>query len=159
MVLDADALNLIAAHPKLKKYLHGKILTPHPKEMARLLKKPLKEVLRRRYELTRRFAKTQRCYVVLKSYRSIMANPKGEVWINSTGGPNLAVAGSGDVLTGIIAGLLAQGLSPWHALLAGVYLHGRAGDELARRLGDRGTLASEIAAEVPKVIKKMIEKS
>jgi ADP-dependent NAD(P)H-hydrate dehydratase / NAD(P)H-hydrate epimerase len=157
MVLDADALNLISAHPRLIKYLHGKILTPHPKEMARLVHRPLKEILAKRLEITRRFAKRHKAYVVLKSYRSVVANPKGEAWINSTGGPNLAVAGSGDVLTGIIAGLLAQGLSPQYALMAGTYLHGRAGDEIAKRLGDRGTLASEIAAEVPKVIKELID--
>jgi NAD(P)H-hydrate epimerase len=157
MVLDADALNLIASHPRLKKWIQGKILTPHPKEMARLARRSLKEILAQRIGVARHFAKRHRAYIVLKSYRSVVATPQGAVWINSTGGPNLAVAGSGDVLTGLIAGLLAQGLNREQALLAGVYLHGRAGDQIARRLGDRGTLASEIAAEVPKVLKDLIE--
>jgi NAD(P)H-hydrate epimerase len=156
MVLDADALNLISGRRSLLKWVRGNILTPHPKEMSRLTGRPLKELLANRISITRNFAKRHQAYVVLKSYRSVVATPQGEVWINSTGGPNLAVAGSGDVLTGVIAGLLAQGLKPKAALLAGIYLHGRAGDELAKRLGDRGTLASEIADEVPKVIKEMI---
>lgn len=157
MVLDADALNIIAGHRRLMKSLRGRILTPHPKEMARLTGKSLKQILSNRISIATQFAKRHQVYLVLKSYRSVVATPEGEVWINSTGGPNLAVAGSGDVLTGIIAGLLAQGLNRKQALLAGVYLHGRAGDEIAKRLGDRGTLAGEIAAEVPKVIKEMIE--
>jgi NAD(P)H-hydrate epimerase len=156
MVLDADALNILAGHPRLMKFIRGKILTPHPKEMSRLSKKSLNEVLANRISVTRNFAKRHGAYVVMKSYRSVVATPKGEVWINSTGGPNLAVAGSGDVLTGVIAGLLAQGLQPEKALLAAVYLHGRAGDEIAKRLGDRGTLASEIATEVPRAIRALI---
>lgn len=157
MVLDADALNLIAVHPRLKKLLKGKIMTPHPKEMSRLLGIPLEKVLADRIGLTRRFAERHGVHLVLKGYRSVVASPGGGVWINSTGGPNLAVAGSGDVLTGIIASLLAQGLPPRKALLAGIFLHGRAGDRLAERLGDRGTLSSEIASELPKAIKALLD--
>jgi NAD(P)H-hydrate epimerase len=156
MVLDADGLNNISGHRSLMKYLRGRILTPHPKEMARLTGKTLKQILSERIFIAARFAKRHQCYLVLKSYRSVVATPEGEVWINSTGGPNLAVAGSGDVLTGVLSGLLAQGFNRKQALLAGVYLHGRAGDEIAKRLGDRGTLAGEIAAEIPKVIKELM---
>lgn len=155
-VIDADALNLLANHPSLKKQIKGSILTPHPKEMSRLLQCSVQEVLGNRVALAQSFAKKYGVYLILKSYQSVAVNPKGEAWINSVGGPNLAVAGSGDVLTGILTGLLAQGLSREAAMLTGLFLHGRAGDRLARRLGDRGTLASEVAGEVPKVIGELL---
>lgn len=155
-VIDADALNLLAKDPYLKKQLKRCILTPHPKEMSRLLQCSVAEVLKNRVAVAQAFAKKYGVHLILKSYQSVAVNPKGEVWINSTGGPNLAVAGSGDVLTGILTGLLAQGLKLQEAMLAGMYLHGRAGDRLAGRLGDRGTLASDVAREVPKVIGELL---
>lgn len=154
-VLDADALNILSESPALMKKIRGCLLTPHPKEMSRLVGLSVAEVLKRRVEIAKAFARKYGVYLILKSYRSVAANPKGEIWINSVGGPNLAVAGSGDVLTGILVGLLAQGLKPQAAMLTGLYLHGRAGDRLAGRLGDRGTLASEVAGEVPRVIKEL----
>lgn len=154
-VLDADALNALSQQRKLYRYLKGAILTPHPKEMSRLLGRSLPPSVKERIKIVRNFAKRCQVYLILKSYRSILATPQGEVWLNSTGGPNLAVAGSGDVLTGIIAGLLAQGFSKKQAMLAGAYLHGRAGDLLAQTKGDRGTLASEIATKIPEVIEDL----
>ncbi len=156
MVLDADALNILSEQPSLLKKLRGSILTPHPKEMGRLLKCSASEVLQNRVALAQKFSRKYGVYLIIKSYRSLAVNPQGKIWINSAGGPNLAVAGSGDVLTGIIVGLLAQGFKPQEAMLAGLYLHGRAGDRLASRMGDRGTLASEIAKEVPRVIRELL---
>lgn len=157
-VLDADGLNALSKQRKLYPLIKGAILTPHPKEMERLLGRALPVDLNAKIKVLKSFAKRYQVYLILKSYRSIIVNPQGEVWLNSVGAPNLAVAGSGDVLTGVITGLLAQGFSKKQALLAGAYLHGRAGDLLAQDKGDRGTLASEVALTVPKVIASLIKK-
>lgn len=151
-VLDADALNLVSENPKLKRWLRGAVLTPHPLEMARLCGSDLGNIREKPMSVARGFAKRYGCWLVLKGYRSVIASPKGELWINSTGGPNLATAGSGDVLTGIIAGLLAQGMKINDAVPCAVFLHGWAGDRLAKKMGDRGTLASDIAKEIPKAM-------
>jgi len=155
-VIDADALNGIAQDKSLLSKLRGAILTPHFKEFSRLCGKPIPKDLASRVAMVSQFAKKHQVYIVLKGYRSIVSDPKGKVWINSSGGPNLATAGSGDVLTGLIAGLLAQGLSERHAILAGVYLHGRAGDCLEDRLGDRGTIASDLLQVIPQVIRGLL---
>jgi NAD(P)H-hydrate epimerase len=153
-VVDADALNLLARSPKMPTSVAGMILTPHPQEMSRLTKISVAELLTRRTRAAQAFAKKHRLWLVLKGYRSVIAGPKAELWINSTGGPNLATAGSGDVLTGILASLLAQGFDRKQAVTAGVCLHGLAGDRLMKRLGDRGTLASDIAAIVPEILRE-----
>jgi hydroxyethylthiazole kinase-like uncharacterized protein yjeF len=155
-VIDADALNLLAKHPSLLKHVAGSILTPHPKEMSRLVKMDVKDLMAKRIQVGQAFSKKHGVWLLIKSYRSVVTGPKGEVFINSVGGPNLAVAGSGDVLTGILAALLAQGFNAKRAVLAGIYLHGRAGDRLAAKLGDRGSLASEVAAQVPHVIQELL---
>jgi len=159
VVIDADGLNLISKNRALLKHLGGTILTPHPKEMSRLCGKSLQEIQADRVGVATGFAKKYRLWLVLKGYRSVIAGPRGEVYLNSSGGPNLAVAGSGDVLTGMIAALLAQGLNARKASLAGVYLHGVAGDRLAQKLGDRGTLALEITEEIPLVLKELFSSS
>ncbi|MFO1462140.1 MAG: ADP/ATP-dependent (S)-NAD(P)H-hydrate dehydratase, partial [bacterium] len=151
-VLDADALNNLAALKGRGALLRGAVLTPHLLEMSRLCGRPVSEIQARPVESARRFARRHRCWLVLKGYRSVIAGPKGQVWINSSGGPNLATAGSGDVLTGTIAGLLAQGLKSEIAVPTAVFLHGRAGDLLAERQGDRGTLASEIARRLSEAV-------
>jgi NAD(P)H-hydrate epimerase len=155
IVIDADGLDALAKNPKLLSLVKGCILTPHPREMSRLCGKSLQEVLSKRIQTAKDFSKKYHVWLVLKGYRSIIAGPKGEIYINSTGGPNLATAGSGDVLTGMIAAFLAQGLKAKEALLLGVYLHGLAGDILAQCLGDRGTIASDIAKVIPLAIKEL----
>ncbi|MCE9625546.1 MAG: NAD(P)H-hydrate dehydratase [Deltaproteobacteria bacterium] len=156
LVLDADALNALAAGKIPKQGLRRAILTPHPLEMARLSGKSVEEILNRPMDSARHFARGHACWVLLKGYRTVIADPRGRVWINSTGGPNLATAGSGDVLTGIIAGLLAQGLSHEGAVLAGAYLHGLAGDRLAKRQGDRGTIATDLLKEIPFAVRELL---
>lgn len=155
-VIDADALNLLSRNPRLLKKTKGAVFTPHPKEMSRLLGRPIAEIEQDRIGTAKRFAKAFGVWLVLKGYRTVIAGPKGQVFLNSTGGPELATAGSGDVLTGILASLLAQGLSPERAVTSGVYLHGAAGDRIARRTGDRGALASEIAAAVPEIVREWL---
>ncbi|HMG36799.1 MAG TPA: NAD(P)H-hydrate dehydratase [Blastocatellia bacterium] len=151
-VLDADALNALAPWPD---GLMGSrslplILTPHPGEMARLVaEKSIAEVLRYRLEIAREFATTHRVVLVVKGQRTLIASWDGEIYVNPTGNPGLATGGTGDVLTGIIAGLLAQALhDPLGAAIAAVYLHGLAGDIAAARLGTRAMIASDVIASL-----------
>ncbi len=151
VVLDADGINAFAgAAGELKGDARVLILTPHPGEMARLLSGPggkkvaAAEVQADRIGIARSFARGHDCYLVLKGHRTLIAEPSGQVWINPTGNPGMATGGSGDVLTGILAGLLAQGLSPLEACLLGVYAHGLAGDLAAADVGETSLMARDI---------------
>jgi len=149
LVLDADALNLIAANRALLvvvgKRAAATLLTPHPAEAARLLGEDTRTVQADRVASARLLAQRYRSFVVLKGNGSVIAAPDGRWWINSSGNPGMASAGMGDALTGIVAALLAQGTEPLTALLAGVYLHGAAADELvATGTGPVGITASEV---------------
>lgn len=153
LVIDADGLNCLSPWPAELKGSNDLplILTPHPGEMARLTGTGFDE--RARIDIARRFAVDNSVILLLKGERSVVAAPDGEVYINATGNAGMATAGSGDVLTGIIAGLLAQAPhQPLAATLAGVYLHGLAGDLAARRLGQRSLMASDITAELAAAI-------
>ncbi len=151
MVIDADGLNSLAPWAD---NLRGSadlplILTPHPGEMARLTGKPIHFILQNRVEVARAFATTHSAIVVLKGSRTLIAAPDGEVYINPTGNAGMATGGTGDVLTGIIAGLLAQKTDdPLAATIAAVYLHGLAGDIAASRAGIRAMIASDISAHL-----------
>lgn len=147
-VLDADALNLLAASGniknELKQIVNKIILTPHPAEAARLLKCTVQDVQRDRVAAARRIAAEYGCDVVLKGAGSVCAAANQRWAINTSGNPGMASAGMGDVLTGIIAALLAQGAQPWTALQAGVHLHGAAADQLvAAGSGPLGLSAGE----------------
>jgi NAD(P)H-hydrate epimerase len=155
LVLDADALNALDP-ADLKKRKSPSILTPHPGEMARLAGHSAAKIQKDRLGLARGFAQKSGAIVVLKGFRTVTALPSGEVFVNATGNPGMSAAGMGDILTGVIASLLAQGLEPDKAAVAGVFLHGRAGDRVAERLGDRGLLASDVADEVPKAIHEIL---
>lgn len=149
LVLDADALNLVAQHDSLRDGLVQRaaaaLLTPHPAEAARLLGIATAEVQRDRVAAALRLAETYRCGIVLKGAGSICASPDGAWAINTSGNPGMASAGMGDVLTGIIAALLAQGASAEAALPAAVYLHGAAGDAAVESgQGPAGLTASEL---------------
>lgn len=140
-VLDADGLNLLAAHPRT---LPGaSVLTPHPGEASRLLDCSIADVQADRFGAVRALARKYAAAAVLKGAGSLVASPDGRVALCSWGNPGMASGGMGDVLTGVIAGLLAQGLKPWDAACLGVGLHARAGD-LAARTGQRGLLASDL---------------
>ena len=151
IIVDADGLNNLAPWPE---EIHGRerplIVTPHPGEMARLIGRPTQYVLEHRVDVAREFAVTHHVHLVLKGHRTLIAAPDGHVYVNPTGNAGLATAGSGDVLTGILAGCLAQdrGADPTAAVLAAVYLHGLAGDLAARRLGARVMLASDVTAHL-----------
>jgi hydroxyethylthiazole kinase-like uncharacterized protein yjeF len=149
LVLDADALNQIAADPDLSSRCSGReaatLLTPHPAEAARLLGTDTRQVQADRIAAAREIARRFRCGVVLKGAGSICAFADGQWSINASGNPGLSSAGTGDVLTGFVAGLAAQGLAPELALGMGVCLHGAAADRLvAEGEGPIGLTASEL---------------
>ncbi|MFQ5877056.1 MAG: NAD(P)H-hydrate dehydratase [Acidobacteriota bacterium] len=153
VVLDADGVNAFAGRADL---LSGRdralVLTPHPGEMARLVGLGTAEIQARRVDLARDFAREHVCHLVLKGHRSLLATPSGEVFVNSTGNPGMATGGSGDVLTGILAGLLAQHLETEAGVKLGVYLHGLAGDLAAARVGEMPLLARDILSRLPRAM-------
>jgi NAD(P)H-hydrate epimerase len=140
VVLDADGLNLLARMPRA---LPETVLTPHPGEASRLLGVPMRDVQADRFAAVRALAQKYRAVAVLKGGGSLIADSDGRVAVCPWGNPGMASGGMGDLLTGVIAGLLAQGLKPWDAACLGVSLHARAGD-LAARAGERGLLASDL---------------
>jgi NAD(P)H-hydrate epimerase len=151
VIVDADGLNNLAPWPdELDGRQRPLIVTPHPGEMARLIGTSSRDVLEHRVEVAREFATAHHVWLVLKGHRTLIATPEGQVYINPTGNAGLATAGAGDVLTGILAGCLAQdrGREPTEAVLAAVYLHGLAGDVAARRVGARAMLASDVTAHL-----------
>ena len=158
MVIDADGLNSIACNTGVLKNLKvPAVLTPHPGEMARLMDASVPGVQRDRIGCARDFAKAFNVHVVLKGARTVIAHPDGSVFINPTGNPGMASGGMGDVLTGMIAGLIVQGLSPETAAHAGVYLHGAAADALARTRGPFGFVASDVMEIIPEQIGELLE--
>ncbi|HEY6239291.1 MAG TPA: NAD(P)H-hydrate dehydratase, partial [Burkholderiales bacterium] len=149
LVLDADALNLIAANRLLASVVGKRkaptLMTPHPAEAARLLGATTRDVQADRVAAARSIAKCYRSLAVLKGNGSVIAAPSGKFWINPSGNPGMSSAGMGDALSGIVAALCAQGADPLQALLAGTYLHGAAADALvAAGCGPLGITASEV---------------
>ncbi|HTZ10782.1 MAG TPA: NAD(P)H-hydrate dehydratase [Candidatus Margulisiibacteriota bacterium] len=158
MVIDADGLNALDGHPKVllraRSLKRTTILTPHPGEMARLLKVSVGRLQARRKEVARGFAKDYNCIVVLKGHNTVVADWEGKLYVNDTGNPGMATAGSGDVLAGIIAAFLGQGLNGFPAAKYAVYLHGLAGDLAAKEKTQLGLVASDIIAKISQAIKK-----
>lgn len=155
IVIDADGLNALAPWPEELKGSDESpiIITPHPGEMARLTGKPSAEVIADRIGIARDFAANHQVITVLKGSRTIIAAADGEVYVNPTGNAGMATAGSGDVLTGLTAGLIAQrSQEPLQATLAAVYLHGMAGDLAASKLGMRSLIASDIIENLSEAI-------
>jgi len=150
LVLDADALTALAGHlDVLRAAPAPRVLTPHPGELARMLGRSVAAVERDRIGIARTFATTHRVHLVLKGAGSVIASPDGQVFINPTGNPGMASGGTGDVLTGILGAFVARGLEPTAALQTGVFLHGRAGDIAADRVGEEALIASDLIAALP----------
>jgi NAD(P)H-hydrate epimerase len=157
LVLDADALNIISQDVTvLGKLKVSAVLTPHPGEMARLMGVSVNEVQSSRLDAALEFAVKWKVVTVLKGSRSIIALPDGTLYVNPTGNSGMATGGTGDVLTGIIAGLLGQGLRPADAAVAGVYLHGLAGDIAASDKGEHGMIAGDVAEALPQALKRLL---
>ncbi len=157
LVIDADGLNSLAGQTKILKSAGAPvILTPHPGEMARLAGSSVAAVQQDRITGARDFAVGFNVHVILKGAHTVIALPDGRVFINPTGNAGMASGGMGDVLTGVIAGLIAQGLSAADACRAGVYLHGKAADILALEIGPRGYLAGDVMKAIPGAIKSIV---
>lgn len=154
LVIDADALNILAENKTWLSFLpKGSILTPHPGEFQRLVGRHDNGY--QTYIAQKDFAVKHQVYLVLKGAYTSIATPNGEVYFNSTGNPGMATAGSGDTLTGIITGLLAQGYVPNRAAILGVYLHGLAGDIAANELGQEALIAEDITSSLGKAFKHL----
>lgn len=148
LVLDADALNIISENRELLALLRpGTMLTPHPKEFERLAGASKNDF--ERLDRQRAFSKKYQVVVVLKGAHTTITSPEGRMYINNTGNPAMATGGSGDVLTGMLTALLAQGYSFVEAAQLGIWLHGLAGDEARRKLGQRGLIASDFIEHLP----------
>ncbi len=157
VVLDADGLNCLAEDREvLGKAAVPLIITPHPGEMARLNGATTAAVQADRIGCAREMAEKYGVYTVLKGAATVIAHPGGSVYVNASGNPGMATGGMGDVLTGLIAGLVCQGYPAAVAARLGVYLHGAAADAVARSIGGRGFLASEVMAAVPRAITELI---
>ncbi|MFQ6038930.1 MAG: NAD(P)H-hydrate dehydratase [Candidatus Aminicenantales bacterium] len=160
VVLDADALNILAEKPELLKALRAPaVVTPHPGEFARLVKRSTRDVLSGRLELVPRFAEEYGVYVVLKGYRTLIASPDGRTFINPTGNPGMATAGSGDVLSGMIGAMIIQAEDLLDGILAAVYVHGLSGDIGAQRLGEKPLTAGMLITYLPAAVKAVSPES
>jgi NAD(P)H-hydrate epimerase len=147
ILFDADAINILGENKTWLSFIPpGCIFTPHPREFERLTGKSSNAF--ERDKLQRAFSIKYKAYVVLKGYSTAISTPDGMIYYNSTGNPGMATAGSGDVLTGVILGLLAQAYKPLEACLVGAYLHGLAGDLASESLGYEASLASDISGHI-----------
>ena len=153
LILDADGINCVAGNINvLKDSRHQLVLTPHPREFARLTELSVDEIQRDRLNLARKFAAEKNVVLLLKGVNTVIAAPDGRTFVNSTGNPALAKAGTGDVLTGIIGGFLAQGMEPFYAAALGAYVHGKCADELVKKASDASILASDLIEYLPYVL-------
>ena len=150
LVVDADGLNALSENISvLSRAGAVRVLTPHPGEMARLCGMTSAEVQQDREDSARVFAEHHGCTVVLKGYRTVVADEDGRVFVNTNGNSGMATGGTGDVLTGLLGGLMAQGMGGMDAALLGVYVHGLAGDLAAEAWTGRGMVASDLIGEIP----------
>ncbi|PLX99763.1 MAG: bifunctional ADP-dependent NAD(P)H-hydrate dehydratase/NAD(P)H-hydrate epimerase [Desulfuromonas sp.] len=158
LVIDADGLNLLAGQlVRLQEKATGQVvLTPHPGEMARLTGLSVREIEANRFEIARNFAAEHGVVLLLKGARTLVAAPDGRVNINSSGNDGLASGGSGDVLTGLIGGLLAQGLEPFRAASLGAWLHGRSAELVAETQGTAGMAASDLLLRLPLARRELV---
>jgi NAD(P)H-hydrate epimerase len=158
-VLDADGLNAFENHAA---ELSGKdrmlVITPHPGEMARLIGSITAAVQRDRINIARSFAREHELIVVLKGHRTLIAHPDGTVWVNTTGNPGMATGGTGDILTGMTAGLVAQNPKRvLEAVVAAVHLHGLAGDVARETMGEHSLVATDLLKAFPEAFRRVRE--
>ena len=161
IVLDADGLN---AFEGCTQELNGKnrtlVITPHPGEMARLAGCTTAEVQKDRLGIARKFAREHELIVVLKGHRTLVVRPDGEAWVNTTGNPGMSTGGTGDILTGMVAAMIAQHPDPRDALLAvtaAVHLHGLAGDVICETVGEHSLVATDLLLGLPEAFRRTRE--
>ncbi|MDP3920315.1 MAG: NAD(P)H-hydrate dehydratase [Candidatus Omnitrophota bacterium] len=157
IVIDADGLNAFRGHEgALKKHRRPLILTPHPGEFQRLFGGKVSHDDAGRKKQAGGIAKQFGVVMILKGHRTVVAAPDGKIYRNTTGNPGMATGGTGDVLTGVVAALLGQGLKPFEAACAGVYIHGLAGDLAAKKVGQLSLTAGDIIQYLPAAIRKAV---
>lgn len=156
LIIDASGLNAFAGRAEaLNPRRLPRVITPHPGELARILETDTQSINGDRIAAAREAARLSRCVVVLKGHQTLVAEPDGHVYVNPTGNPGMASGGMGDVLSGIIAALLARDTDPLDAACTAVYLHGLAGDLLMEEMGDTGLAAMDVAEKIPAAIQKV----
>ncbi len=157
-VFDADALNILAQNMDyLKGHSAPLVISPHPGEMSRLTGRSIEQIKENRIDIALDFAAEFNLVCILKGAPSVIAAPSGKAWINSTGNDGMATAGSGDLLTGLIGGFLAQGLIDIDAAVLGCYIHGAAGDLADEAFGNRGMIAGDILGMLPEALARLEE--
>jgi NAD(P)H-hydrate epimerase len=157
IVLDADGINALEGNSGILKKKRGDIvITPHVLEFSRLSGLSIEEIKKNRITLAKKFIMQYNSVFVLKGFRTIVAHRNRALYVNSTGNSGMATAGSGDVLTGIIGGFMAQGLKPFDAAKLAVYLHGLAGDLATEEKTEYSLIASDILKNIPKAIRKLL---
>jgi NAD(P)H-hydrate epimerase len=158
IVIDADGITLLVNNIKLlEKAKTETVITPHPGELSRLIKLPVKEIEKDRIDITQKVAKDLNTVVVLKGVPTVISNPLGNTFINTTGNPGMATGGAGDVLTGIIASFIGQGLKALDASIVGVYVHGLSGDIASKKKGYHGLIAGDLIDNIPSAIKELTD--
>jgi NAD(P)H-hydrate epimerase len=156
MVIDADGLNAFAGQADFLGSKNGqRILTPHYGELSRLIGRSINQICKEPIETVREFSRQWNSVLILKGAPTLIGEPSGRIFINPTGNSGLATAGSGDVLTGMITGFLAQGISVLDAALCGVYCHGLAGDVAADLYGERSLMANDLLDVLPEVLQDL----
>lgn len=154
IVLDADGINALKGDASILRSAKAPIvITPHIGEMSRLISLPRDKIVKAKEKVAKKFANQYNVVCVLKGYRTVVADPKGKVYVNLTGNPGMATGGAGDVLTGMIASFIGQGIKPFDAAKMGVFLHGFAGDLAAEEKGEVSLIASDILNKLPDAIK------
>jgi NAD(P)H-hydrate epimerase len=149
-------LNVIAREPDLLEKAKAKlILTPHPGEMSRLINESIELIQKDRVSMARKAASKFGCIVLLKGHGTVVADPGGKTFVNTTGNPGMASGGVGDVLTGMIAAFVGQGNALFDAAALAVHLHGLAGDLAAKEKGEHGIIASDLVEKIPNAIQKI----
>ena len=153
MIIDADGLNCLAKNAAIiKQHKNELVISPHIGEFSRLTGLAIEEIIKNRFKYAVDFAAENNLTIILKGAPSIIADAAGNIHINSTGNEGMATAGSGDVLTGLVGGFLAQGMKTVEAAVLAVYAHGLAGDMAAETVGSRGMIAGDILDYVPKAL-------
>lgn len=150
VVVDADGITVLSRIMDVLKDANSEIvITPHPGELSRLINISVRDIEKQRIDIAQKVAKELNVVVVLKGVPTVITEPQGRAYLNTTGNPGMATGGSGDVLTGIIASLIGQGLSPFYASVLGVYIHGLSGDIASRRKGFHGLVAGDLIEALP----------
>ena len=156
VVLDADGINALEGEASILSSAKAPIvITPHPGEMARLISSSRDAIVRAKEKVAKNFANKYNVVCVLKGYRTVVAEPKGKTYVNLTGNPGMASGGTGDILTGMIASFIGQGIKPFDAARLGVFLHGLAGDLAAKDKGEVSLIASDLLNKLPEAIRKL----